>query len=514
MPSRAWPHLLLALALFGVGIAAWRPVPAGVWHDDGVYMLVGKAIAEGHGLTYHGVVGAPPAVKFPPLYPAVLSLLWLVLPGIGAVTLVAVFLNLALLAAAGALLARALHATAGLSLRTSALVAGLGFISTDLLRTALVPLSESLFVFLTAAALAVWESASREGERRALVGLALLLLVAVATRSAGVAVAAGFAVALALRRGPAVAAAVSGPALVFTFLWGRWAAARTLAIPEGTRDLLGPYGTWLLDQVVTAPGAFVTALPPHALGVFERMAAIFFPRLEGWPLLVAGVAAAPIALHGLVRLARRFPPVAWTVLAYVAMLLVWPYLDRRLVAPIHPLVMACVAVGGIDLLDRLRAPRLRTLVVGAGVVWAAAYTVVGAARIAEGWPAAAYRLRAERLATAVEALGRTAPADAIVGAPEFWAALHLHGGWTVAPSTRFDPRSVDPEAPMWGTPEEQIALWREAGIDHLLLEQAGRLHGAALDRLEAECPGSAFVLAQMENMLIVRLVRDAPCDGG
>ena len=74
--SRSWPWLLLGLGLLGVGFAAWRPVPAGVWHDDGVYMLVGKALAQGHGLVYDGVAGSPPAAKFPPAYPARLALLW------------------------------------------------------------------------------------------------------------------------------------------------------------------------------------------------------------------------------------------------------------------------------------------------------------------------------------------------------------------------------------------------------------------------------------------------------
>ena len=138
---------------------------------------------------------------------------------------------------------------------------------------------------------------------------------------------------------------------------------------------------------------------------------------------------------------------------------------------------------------------------------------VTAGRIAEGWPTEAYRLRADRLAASVEALSRTAPPEAIVGAPEFWAALHLHGGWTVAPSVRFDPRNVDPETPMWGTPEEQLALWRESRIDHLLLEQNGVLHGDALDRLEAECPGSVFVLARMPSSLLVRLDWASSCEG-
>jgi hypothetical protein len=196
------------------------------------------------------------------------------------------------------------------------------------------------------------------------------------------------------------------------------------------------------------------------------------------------------------------------------MLLLWPYLDRRLVAPIHPALVAAGALAASLARDRLSDRRARGALIGALVIWVASYSVVTAARVSDGWPAAPYRLRAERLASAVEALGRTAPDDAVVGAPEFWAALHLHGGWTVAPSVRFDPRSVDPEAPMWGTPIEQISLWRAAGIDHLLLEQAGTLHGAALDRLEGACPGTVFVLARMPPLIVVRLAWRPDCTEG
>lgn len=513
-PSKSWPYLLVALGVLGVGVAAWRPVPAGVWHDDGVYMLVGKAIAGGHGLTYHGVVGAPVATKFPPAYPALLASLWIVLRGIGAVTLAATFLNLGFLAVAAGFFAKALHDSTGLSLRLSASAAGLGFVSTDLLRTALVPLSESLFLALAMAAFALWPKAAAEEGGRWRAVLALLLVAVVATRSAGLALVAGFAVALGLRTGVAAAAVVAAPALVFTVGWSRWAAARSADIQEGMRDLLGPYGSWLSDQAWSAPAAFSSALPSHALGVLERVAAIAVPGATGWLLLIASAPLAGLTVVGLVALCRRFPPLGWSVIAYLGMLLLWPYLDRRLVAPIHPALVAALVLGASLAYDRLSDRRARGALVGALAIWIAAYSVTTAARVSDGWPTAPYRLRAERLASAVEALDRTAPDDAVVGAPEFWAALHLHGGWTVAPSVRFDPRSVDPEAPMWGTPVEQISLWRAAGIDHLLLEQAGALHGAALDRLEGACPGTVFVLAQMPPLIVVRLAWRPDCAEG
>ena len=116
-------------------------------------------------------------------------------------------------------------------------------------------------------------------------------------------------------------------------------------------------------------------------------------------------------------------------------------------------------------------------------------------------------------AAAVEAMSRTVPPDAVVGAPEFWAALHLHGGWTVAPSVLFDPASTDAEAPSWGSPDAQERLWRSAGIEYLLLEQGGLLHGATLDRMGEGCPGMVQVLARTPPMLVVRLVWDHTMEG-
>src|SRR5690606_13112203 len=167
-------------------------------------------------------------------------------------------------------------------------------------------------------------------------------------------------------------------------------------------------------------------------------------------------------------------------------------------------VVPLVLIGAWSLSQAGR-PLVRRAGAGLTVLWVLAYTAVGALRIAEGWPTSAYRIRAERLAAAVEALGRTVPDGAVVGAPEFWAALHLHGGWTVAPSVLFDPGAPEGDAPVWGTPESQERLWRGAGIDYLLLEQSGALHGAGLDRLEAGCPGTVQLVATLRPQAIVRL---------
>ena len=57
---------LLGLGALLGGLLAWTPLPPGIWHDDGVYLMLGRALADGDGLVYLGVPGAPAAPKFPP----------------------------------------------------------------------------------------------------------------------------------------------------------------------------------------------------------------------------------------------------------------------------------------------------------------------------------------------------------------------------------------------------------------------------------------------------------------
>ncbi|MDP2958460.1 MAG: hypothetical protein Q8N53_18680 [Longimicrobiales bacterium] len=508
--GRTWPFLALFLGLLGVGLSFWRPIPAGVWHDDGVYMIIGKALSEGQGLRYDGVPGNLPAVKFPPLYSGLLAVLWATLGSVGAVTLAAEVLNLLLVAAAGGLLAWALHEGAGLSRRDAVAFAGLAFVSSDVWRTALVPLSEPLFLALAAGAFAAWPGASRRGDVRGASVLAALLAAAVLTRSAGLALIAGFALALALRRGLLAAAATVAPALLAALGWGVWASSRADQIPEGLRDVLGPYGGWLAGQVVGAPGAFLRDLPAHAGVVFGRVLAFLLPGVTGGWLWLAAVPLGAAALVGGWVLARRFPPLPWVALAYLAMLLLWPFVDRRLVAPLHPWVVVAIAVGAAEARG-VPSVRLRRALGLLAFTWVLAYASITASRAARGWAVAGYQLRAGRMAAAVEVLRNTAPPTAVVGAPEFWAALHLHGGWQTAPSARFTPRSEDEGTPVWGTPEEQLAMWWRAGVDHVLLEQGGQIHGDALNLLEQRCPGSVGILARMPPQMVVRLSWDDAC---
>ena len=67
------------------------------------------------------------------------------------------------------------------------------------------------------------------------------------------------------------------------------------------------------------------------------------------------------------------------------------------------------------------------------------------------------------------------------------------------------------EGPVWGTNREQFEVWDAAGIEYVVLENAGRIHKDALDELDARCPGSVELLASWGGGMLVRLDWDEAC---
>src|ERR1039457_3394307 len=71
--------ILLISGLVSSGLVAWRyrQIPHfGRFDDDAVYVVCAKALAEGHGYRIESFPGGPAETKFPPLFPALVSLIW------------------------------------------------------------------------------------------------------------------------------------------------------------------------------------------------------------------------------------------------------------------------------------------------------------------------------------------------------------------------------------------------------------------------------------------------------
>jgi len=82
--SREIIYGLLAVLL--IAVVGWFYVHVvdtetlGFTHDDGVYAIAGKSLAEGKGFKLLHVIGQPGEIKYPFVYPAILALVWLVNP--------------------------------------------------------------------------------------------------------------------------------------------------------------------------------------------------------------------------------------------------------------------------------------------------------------------------------------------------------------------------------------------------------------------------------------------------
>src|SRR5688500_3536219 len=75
--------MLMLLLMAAMAWFYWQMVDnaqMGFTHDDGVYTIAGKALAQGKGFKLLHVVGEPSQVKYPFLFPLLLAPIWLINP--------------------------------------------------------------------------------------------------------------------------------------------------------------------------------------------------------------------------------------------------------------------------------------------------------------------------------------------------------------------------------------------------------------------------------------------------
>src|SRR5262249_20240384 len=68
--------LVLAGVLARTASLRLHPGSWGQCQDDAIYGATAKALAEGEGYRQIFLPGSPPQTKYPPLYPALLAILW------------------------------------------------------------------------------------------------------------------------------------------------------------------------------------------------------------------------------------------------------------------------------------------------------------------------------------------------------------------------------------------------------------------------------------------------------
>jgi hypothetical protein len=442
----------VVIAVVTAGLAMWaiEPWPVGVFQDDGLYTILGKALASGEGFRYLNLPGAPAATHYPPGYPALIALLWRLFPAFPANTAVFLFVNVAFLAATAVgtwyLGRRVLGMTSG----TAAIVAVATVACVPALTFGVFVLSEPMFMALLFPVLLACERAVDRGTMRdaALAGASAGALAMV--RTLGAFVAPALVLVLLLRRRWAAAGSALIASLLAIAPWQLWVSRHADEIPSLLLGKYGSYGGWLSSAVSTEGGGFVTDVLVKNIGVL---------RANLWEMLGQGTEApgplgvmlATVAFMAVIAIlaigsrewARRAPVSLLFALFYLGVVLLWPFEPTRFVWVLLPLIGLGIALGVGTIVSWRPSGtpgRLaRNGAVGVMVLLGAGYALYNAHGIAARSWTIGPRAFAMRAAPLVEwARQATAPGDLL--ATDDDALVHLYSGRRTIPVGTFTPQ--------------------------------------------------------------------------
>lgn len=318
----------------------------GAFDDDGVYVSLGKAIAEGTGYRSIHLVGAPLQLRFPPGLPLLLAIPWALGGTLAAVRATVAVANVVVVSGSAGLIWWIGRRQLGIGPWPLAVCALSPLLLDPAIQFYNLPLSEPYFLLGWSAALVLAfpmaapatdsgpePAPPRQLSRAALVGL--VLAITTLFRAAGIALVPAFLAAFWLRRRRAeifacgVAAVV--PLVAWAVLRASWVARGGVS---SLPDDLG-YWQWLGASTPAAViGALARAVLANTLGYVNELAGWLLPiRWLGVGCVV--VATFTIAMAGL-RNRHDHPALGLTVLCAATLTLVWPYTQGRLVLPILP----------------------------------------------------------------------------------------------------------------------------------------------------------------------------------
>jgi hypothetical protein len=383
-----WRDALVCLLLAGVMIAGCGPYVfdprCGEYHDDAIYLSTAKALAEGEGYRLAHLPGSPPQTKYPPLYPALVALLWKVGPEFPAdlplLKGLSLLCGIATLALAYLFLVRFRYAS-----RNAAFAAGLlcatasAFLVHGVLLLSEMPFSVLLMVALwrlesrlASPAVGVWQ-AFADG---------VLLALSYLCRSVGIVLIPVGLLLLWWARRP-LRWVLLGIAIVLA-PWLLWMVHAVMAFKsDPVQGYYTDYAGWwlsfglpVLARVVSANVAWVvTGLPSLPLEGVQVWLAQTAPGV--WRPLFTALGA--VVLAGLLGDLRRGRAMPACLAAYLVLVCIWPWAPHRFLIPLLPLTTVYLtrAVGQVAAFARTRAaPRSGERGYGAGL--AAWVTLVAA----------------------------------------------------------------------------------------------------------------------------------------
>ncbi len=340
----------------------------GAFHDDGVYLSLGKAIATGHG--YHSIyeIGSPVHAKYPPALPLLFAMFWWLATSLRAVMRL-VFAGDILAVGATALLL--LNICRRLEIpRALACFFALGPLLLNPSVTYLtLAIAEPYYLMFCVAAIVLFDRARSLPNAGVFddVALGACLAIACLFRSQALVLLPATLLALFIARVPVRRIAITAATAALPLLvWEMWHTHMLASGPLSHAPDELPYLQWLtLHGIAQMPALLVRI----ALGNARDYAWLFIHLLSDFKQ--AGVALALLFAaaftYGWQRALKVHPALALCVAASALTVLLWPFAQDRLMLSWLPLAGVCAAFGVVHL-----ALRHRATAIVAGVVLIAA----------------------------------------------------------------------------------------------------------------------------------------------
>lgn len=351
----------LAIGLLHVLLRLSGSFLFGAFDDDGVYVTLGKAIAQGAGYRSIHLVGAPLQLRFPPGLPLLLAIPWALGGTLSAVRDTVAVLSPVVVSISAGLIWWIGRRQLGVAPWPLAACALSPLVLEPAIQFYNLPLSEPYFVLGWATALVLaFPIFSLPPDAKGRIGRALAVGLALAVttlfRAAAVALVPAVVGAFWWRRRKAEALACGLSALVPLAAWAALRAAWVARGPVSSLPDDRGYWQWLGERgVVVAIGGAVRAGLVNISAYVSELADWLLPIHWLGAALVIG--AAVLVLVAAVLYRRDHPALGLTVLCATALTLTWPYTQGRLFLPILPFAGLLLS-GAIDRGFRGRPPRL------------------------------------------------------------------------------------------------------------------------------------------------------------
>jgi hypothetical protein len=404
-----------------VGLITLNALPVGGFYDDGLYTILAKSLATGHGYRFLNLPGAPPAVHYPPGYPLLLALFWKIVPAFPASVLWFKLLNVALIGVIAWAICR-------YALRVLTLSPGVAFLAT-LLGTVTIPflvltnmlVSEPLFLAALIPVLIRGEQLSRhEPERRDAIWLGVLSGAVVLIRTIGVMLVIAVALVWLAKRARRAAAWYLGGALVVTSPWLLFSSLHAHAVPPVLQGSYGSYSGWFMGGLHVGGLPFLIAtirvnVARMAAGITASFQYAPSPRIA----TVTMLALVFMFGYGAWRVRRRAPVTLVFLALYLALVAAWPDQPLRFVWGLWPVLMVLLLVPLEVVMAPTAARPLRVAVALAALCLVPGLLRYNTHGYAGGWWASIPRTMTERAQPAIRWVrANTRPGDVMASESE------------------------------------------------------------------------------------------------